>query len=468
MEDLQPYVCTHQNCDLGDQFFSNRDEWYEHDSQYHRITWFCNTENHPDYDNQRDFINHMRKDHDTMFDESRFVKVQAMFQQPSRRADGTCNLCMRECRKLKYHVSRHLQQMALFALPRVNETAGSGEAEHRTVSSKHSAKDTCDEEDDDDDYRSSEASSKAHNDEVKQERDSHPFNPQDDGVVTSWQSGLQMLVGHSNLVSVVAFSPDGKTLASASYDQMAMLWDASLGVVLQMFEGHSDSVNALAFALDGETLASASGDRTVKLWSTVSGTALVTLKGHSDSVNALAFAPDGKTLASASGDETVRLWDTVSGVALQMLEGHSDSVNALAFAPDGKTLASASGDRTVRLWDTVSGAALAPLEGPFGLVQAIAFSPDYRRAWGDTKNQVWDDITNKFSDAREGRSAEPPLMLSNDERTKRPETPPCPTCLIPFTRDPDFVERGALLDQIDHKCAVPGSWTALIGLGGVG
>ncbi|KAL9035319.1 MAG: hypothetical protein Q9214_006638, partial [Letrouitia sp. 1 TL-2023] len=173
------------------------------------------------------------------------------------------------------------------------------------------------------------------------------------------------------------------------------------------------------FSPAGKTLASASEDGTVRLWDTGSGAALAALfEGHSDSVSAVAFSPDGKTLASASEDGTVRLWDTGSGAVLAALEGHSDSVSAVAFSPDGKTLASASEDGTVRLWDAEPVAASAPL------AQAIAFSPDYKRAWGDTESRVWDDIINKFSDAREGRSAEPPLMPKNDQRTERPPLPP--------------------------------------------
>jgi WD40 repeat protein len=186
------------------------------------------------------------------------------------------------------------------------------------------------------------------------------------------------LRGHSLWVNCVAWSPDGRTLASGSRDETIGLWDPLSGKRLRVLVGHGSDVYGVAWSPDGRTLASGSRDETIGLWDPLSGKRLRVLVGHGSGVYGVAWSPDGRTLASGSDDKTIGLWDPLSGKRLRMLVGHGSGVYGVAWSPDGRTLASGSADKTIGLWDPHAGQRLRVLEGHAAEVRIVAWSPDGR------------------------------------------------------------------------------------------
>uniref|UniRef100_A0A8J6ZUS6 Novel STAND NTPase 1 domain-containing protein n=1 Tax=Desmonostoc muscorum LEGE 12446 TaxID=1828758 RepID=A0A8J6ZUS6_DESMC len=199
---------------------------------------------------------------------------------------------------------------------------------------------------------------------------------------------LQEFKGHRHGVGSVSFSPDGKTIATASSDNTARLWMLN-GQLLQEFKGHQAEVYSVSFSPDGKTIATASLDNTARLWN-LQGQLLQEFKGHQAYIWDVSFSPDGKTIATASLDKTARLW-TLNGQLLQEFKGHQERVYGVSFSPDGKTIATASEDKTARLW-TLNGQLLQEFKGHQGILNSLSFSPDGKTiatASSDNTARLW-------------------------------------------------------------------------------
>lgn len=200
---------------------------------------------------------------------------------------------------------------------------------------------------------------------------------------------------HDDGVLAVAWSPDGRRLASADGHGMILLWDGADGQRLRIVHGSQRAVRSISWSPDGRRLASASWDGTVRVWDPANGKELLSDRGqaHTGAVFAVAWSPDGKRLASGGEDKTIQVWDAADGKNISVLRGHRGSVFGLAWSPDGRCLASASEDRTVRLWDALTGKEASTLRGHLNWVTSVAWSPSGKQlasASNDCTIKVWD------------------------------------------------------------------------------
>jgi len=238
-----------------------------------------------------------------------------------------------------------------------------------------------------------------------------------DGTVRLWNSATGQPVGtplHASdrAVAAVAFSRNGRLLASAGADGTIRLWNPATRrpVGTPLHASDRNGVRAVAFSPDGRLLASAGGDGTIRLWNPATrrpvGAPLQTGSGPKGGVYGVAFSPDGRLLASAGGDGRVRLWNPATsrpvGTPLPAAANPDSRTGGVAFSPDGRLLASAGGDGTIRLWNPATrrpvGAPLPTGSGPVGGVSAVAFSPDSRLlASADAASQVrlWNPATSR-------------------------------------------------------------------------
>jgi len=237
----------------------------------------------------------------------------------------------------------------------------------------------------------------------------------DDQTVQVWnaKTGRKVYIhrDYAGIVYAVAWSPDGKRIASANHNHTVQVWPIvldegikafanrwlkTLGLVTSTQRGHTGEVHVVIWSPDGQYLASSGNDHTVQVWDAATGDSFSTYGGHSDTVYALAWSPNGKRIASGGNDHTLRVCDVTSGRKVFTKRNHSNIVLGVAWSPDGRYIASGGSDHKVRIWDAASGGNVLTYRGHSDTVHAVAWSPDGKHiasGSGDQTVQVWEALT---------------------------------------------------------------------------
>ncbi|MBN3910666.1 MAG: AAA-like domain-containing protein [Nostoc sp. NMS1] len=180
------------------------------------------------------------------------------------------------------------------------------------------------------------------------------------------------LEGHKKPVRTVSFSPDGRLIASGSYDKTIKIWKRD-GTLIKTINNGS-SVNTITFSPDGKIIASGDESGNIKLWRLNSTFIKIIKHTNNGSVSSISFSPNGKIIAFGSNDNTIKLWN-INGTLIKTLIGHKASVRAVNFSPDGKIIASGSDDTTIKLWN-LDGTLIKTINGDKSRVYAVSFSPN--------------------------------------------------------------------------------------------
>ena len=212
-------------------------------------------------------------------------------------------------------------------------------------------------------------------------------------ILIHYRKEIRSFEGHSSLIRVVAFSPDGKYIltgsiggrlsyANSNFDETAKLWHIERDEEIHSFDGYTNQVNAIEFSPDGKNALIGNQDHTAKLWNVETGEEIHSFEGHSSPISAVTFSPNGRyALTGEIGSWTtrnvlVKLWKIQTYKEIRSFDGHSSSIQAMAFSSDGKYILTGSTDRKVKLWESKTGKEVHSLEGHYSSILAVAFSSD--------------------------------------------------------------------------------------------
>jgi glucose/arabinose dehydrogenase len=234
------------------------------------------------------------------------------------------------------------------------------------------------------------------------------------GPATAKPLPIILRLSHSSPVYALAYSPDGKTLATGTGAGLIQLWDAHSGLELRRLQGHREAVRSLTFSPDGKFLASSSLDRSVRLWDPGTGTVVRALGPFQRAAMRVAISPDSKSLAVGELVEHLTLWDVATAKELRRLPKQG-WISIVAFSPDGKLIATGGENNTIALYDAASGRPLPTFEAPEGdsVFWSAAFSSDGKSLAGarrDGRVFLWDAVTGKNRRKFQGGISDPYCM----------------------------------------------------------
>jgi len=221
-------------------------------------------------------------------------------------------------------------------------------------------------------------------------------------------SAERVLEGHTDEVTAVALTADGKRAVSGSDDKTLWVWDLEGGQPPRVLEGHTAAIRAVALTADGKRAVSGSDDNTLRVWDLERNQPPRVLEGHRAGISAVALTADGKRAVSGSFDQTLRVWDLEGNQPPRVLEGHTGWVQSVALTADGKRAVSGSFDQTLRVWDLEGNQPPRVLEGHTGWVLALALTADGKRVVSgsdDDTLRVWDLEDNQPPRVLEGHTA---------------------------------------------------------------